>query len=198
MTRLRLRRTPRPAWKRAGIAMEDEKTRLLAEVQRCRRLAASITNPEVIERLAVLAEEHERRATASPTRRTGRAESNLAGTGEQHGGRRRARRRDGPSDGRSGSALGVVPLGQIEQSSACKWVCLVRQIARPLREPAVELFHDATLQQHHGRRSSTVFGVRVKRSLVPHGEGHYADRGGGSQMSMLHPTRKPCPHCGRP
>ena len=43
--------------------MEDEKkTRLLAEAQRCRRLAASITDPEVINRLAALAEEYERRA----------------------------------------------------------------------------------------------------------------------------------------
>lgn len=46
--------------------MEDEKTRLLAEAQRCRRLAASITDPEVIERLIALADEYERRADASP------------------------------------------------------------------------------------------------------------------------------------
>lgn len=45
--------------------MEDEKTRLLAEAQRCRRLAASITDPEVIQRLTALAEEYERRAKAS-------------------------------------------------------------------------------------------------------------------------------------
>ncbi|MBR1169663.1 hypothetical protein [Bradyrhizobium liaoningense] len=46
--------------------MEDERTRLLAEAQRCRRLAASITDPEIIERLTALAEEYERRADASP------------------------------------------------------------------------------------------------------------------------------------
>lgn len=45
--------------------MEDEKARLLAEAQRCRRLAASITDPEVIEWLTALAEEYERRANAS-------------------------------------------------------------------------------------------------------------------------------------
>ncbi|WP_271500111.1 hypothetical protein [Bradyrhizobium sp. CCBAU 11357] len=46
--------------------MKDEKTRLLAEARRCRGLAASITDPEVIDRLAALAEEYERRANASP------------------------------------------------------------------------------------------------------------------------------------
>ncbi|MBR0808467.1 hypothetical protein JQ636_33475 [Bradyrhizobium japonicum] len=46
--------------------MEDEKTRLLAEAQRCRRLASSITDPEVVERLTALAEEYECRANASP------------------------------------------------------------------------------------------------------------------------------------
>ena len=46
--------------------MEDEKTRLLAEAQRCRRLAAFITDPEVIQRLTALAEEYERRANAAP------------------------------------------------------------------------------------------------------------------------------------
>ncbi|WP_456739559.1 hypothetical protein [Bradyrhizobium sp. USDA 4469] len=49
--------------------MEDEKTRLLAEAQRCRRLAASITDPEVIERLTAMAEEYERRASASSDRK---------------------------------------------------------------------------------------------------------------------------------
>jgi hypothetical protein len=46
--------------------MEDEKTRLLAKAQRCRRLAASITDPEVIERLTALAEEYDRRASEAP------------------------------------------------------------------------------------------------------------------------------------
>ncbi|MBR0777274.1 hypothetical protein JQ625_20775 [Bradyrhizobium diazoefficiens] len=46
--------------------MVDKKTQFLAEAQRCRRLAASITDPEVIERLTALAEEYERRANASP------------------------------------------------------------------------------------------------------------------------------------
>jgi hypothetical protein len=46
--------------------MEDEKTRLLAEAQRCRRLAASISDPETVERLTALAEEYERRADARP------------------------------------------------------------------------------------------------------------------------------------
>ena len=46
--------------------MEDEKTRLLAEAQRCRRLAASITHPETVARLTALAEEDERRADGQP------------------------------------------------------------------------------------------------------------------------------------
>ncbi|WP_164937073.1 hypothetical protein [Bradyrhizobium vignae] len=46
--------------------MEDERTRLLAEARRCRRLAASITDPEVIQRLTALAEDYERRANAAP------------------------------------------------------------------------------------------------------------------------------------
>jgi hypothetical protein len=46
--------------------MEDEKTRLLAEAQRCRRLAVSISDPETIERLTALAQEYERRAVAQP------------------------------------------------------------------------------------------------------------------------------------
>ncbi|WP_298881934.1 hypothetical protein [uncultured Bradyrhizobium sp.] len=45
--------------------MEDEKTRLLAEAQRCRRLAA-ISDPETVARLTALAEEDERRADAHP------------------------------------------------------------------------------------------------------------------------------------
>ncbi len=45
--------------------MEDEKTRLLAEGQRCRRLAASINDPEAAERLNALADEYQRRADAS-------------------------------------------------------------------------------------------------------------------------------------
>jgi hypothetical protein len=44
--------------------MEDEKTRLLAEAVRCRRLAASISDPETIARLTALAEEYECRADA--------------------------------------------------------------------------------------------------------------------------------------
>ncbi len=48
--------------------MEDEKTRLLADAQRCRRLAASITDPEMIQRLTALAEEYESRANASHPR----------------------------------------------------------------------------------------------------------------------------------
>ena len=58
--------------KRAGTAMEDEKTQLLAEAQRCRRLAASITEPEVIERLTAMAEEYERRASASSDPKDGK------------------------------------------------------------------------------------------------------------------------------
>lgn len=46
--------------------MEDVKTRLLAEAQRCRRLAASFSDPETSERLTALAEEYERRAEAQP------------------------------------------------------------------------------------------------------------------------------------
>jgi hypothetical protein len=30
------------------------------------------------------------------------------------------------------------------------------------------------------------------------GKERYAVRGGESQMSLLHPIWKPCPHCGRP
>ncbi|WP_187437628.1 hypothetical protein [Bradyrhizobium rifense] len=45
--------------------MEDEKTRLLAEAQRCRRLAASINDPDVAARLNALADEYERRADSS-------------------------------------------------------------------------------------------------------------------------------------
>ncbi|WFU75472.1 hypothetical protein [Bradyrhizobium sp. CB2312] len=51
--------------------MEDEKTRLLTEAQRCRRLAASITDQEVIQRLTALAEEYERRANASADPKNG-------------------------------------------------------------------------------------------------------------------------------
>lgn len=51
--------------------MEDEKTRLLAEAQRCSRLAASITDPEVIERLSALTEEYQCRANASPDPKDG-------------------------------------------------------------------------------------------------------------------------------
>lgn len=43
-------------------AMEDERARLLAQAERCRRLAASITDPETVERLTGLAEECERKA----------------------------------------------------------------------------------------------------------------------------------------
>ncbi|WP_161536402.1 hypothetical protein [Bradyrhizobium sp. LCT2] len=45
--------------------MEDEKTRLLAEAQRCQRLAAWINDPETAERLNALADEYERRAQAA-------------------------------------------------------------------------------------------------------------------------------------
>ncbi|MGY4622754.1 hypothetical protein [Bradyrhizobium sp. USDA 4486] len=51
--------------------MEDEKARLLAEARRCRRLAASITDPEVIQWLTALAEDYERRANASPVPKDG-------------------------------------------------------------------------------------------------------------------------------
>ncbi|MGX1167081.1 hypothetical protein AB7M16_003347 [Bradyrhizobium sp. USDA 372] len=51
--------------------MEDEKTRLLDEARRCRRLAAAITDPEVVERLTALAEEYERSGDASPDTKDG-------------------------------------------------------------------------------------------------------------------------------
>lgn len=43
-------------------AMEDDRAKLLAQAERCRRLAASITDPETVERLTGLAEECERKA----------------------------------------------------------------------------------------------------------------------------------------
>lgn len=51
--------------------MEDEKTRLLAEAQKCRRLAASINDPDVAARLNALADEYERRANASQAAKGG-------------------------------------------------------------------------------------------------------------------------------
>ncbi|WP_271554367.1 hypothetical protein [Bradyrhizobium sp. CCBAU 45394] len=47
------------------MPMEDEKTRLLAEAQRCRRPVASIKDQETAERLNALADEYERRAQAA-------------------------------------------------------------------------------------------------------------------------------------
>lgn len=44
--------------------MENEKTRLLAEAARCRRLVDSINDQEAAERLKALAQEYERRANA--------------------------------------------------------------------------------------------------------------------------------------
>jgi hypothetical protein len=52
--------------------MEDDKTRLLAEAQMCRRFAASISDPETIDRLTDVAGEYERRAeSAGPEGRQG-------------------------------------------------------------------------------------------------------------------------------
>ena len=42
--------------------MENERAKLLAQAERCRRLVASITDPDTVERLTGLAEECERRA----------------------------------------------------------------------------------------------------------------------------------------
>jgi len=42
--------------------MENERAKLLAQAERCRRLVASITDPDTVERLTDLAEECERRA----------------------------------------------------------------------------------------------------------------------------------------
>ncbi len=78
--------------------------------------------------------------------RRGRASclaSGFAGSGEEQGWRRCAWRRR-PSATCSRSALEVVPLGQIKQAPPGERVCLLGQIARPLREASVELFHDAT------------------------------------------------------
>ena len=42
--------------------MSDEKSHLLKEAQRCRRIAQSITNAETIARMIQLAEEYEAKA----------------------------------------------------------------------------------------------------------------------------------------
>ncbi len=42
------------------------------------------------------------------------------------------------------AALEIVPLGEIEQPPSGERIRLLGQIARPLREAAVEIFHDAT------------------------------------------------------
>ncbi|WP_155255310.1 hypothetical protein [Bradyrhizobium elkanii] len=53
--------------------MEDEKTRLLTEAQRCRRLAGSINDPDgAAARLNALAEEYERRANDSQAAKDGK------------------------------------------------------------------------------------------------------------------------------
>lgn len=70
--------------------------------------------------------------------------SSFAGAGKQDGGRRGTRRRDGPTAYGSRSALQVVSLGQVEQPAPGERVRILGQIARPLREAPIEIFHDAT------------------------------------------------------
>ena len=89
--------------------------------------------------------------------------SGLARAREQHR-RRRRPRWDRPSARGSGSALEIVSLSQVEQPSPGERVRILGQIARPLREAPVELFHDATPRNITESRISTRGGRRVKRS----------------------------------
>lgn len=88
----------------------------------------------------------------------------FAGAGEQHGRRRRTRGRDRPTACGSWFALQVVSLGQVEQPPPGERVRILGQIARPLREASVEIFHDATPATSLKGSISLLTGCCVKRA----------------------------------
>lgn len=54
---------------RSLSSMEDERAKLLARAERCRRLAASIADQDTVERLTGLADECEKRAAEITSKR---------------------------------------------------------------------------------------------------------------------------------
>jgi hypothetical protein len=106
--------------------------------------------------------------------------SGFACSGKQRTRRRRPRRGDGPSASGPGSALEIVTLGQVEQPPPGERVCLLGQIARPLREAFVELFHDAT--PRNITESADFIGRRSSRQAANFG---CCDQGARSELDRL-------------
>lgn len=176
------RRTPTSApregeaWRSAGVLLESsgqrEKLPPLRICFRCRR--TSYSRPErscgpLRSRAPADARVWPRRSqltSADPP------SSCFAGTGEERRGRAGAWWWQRPGGAGGGPALGVVPLGQVEQPSACERICPLRQVARLLRQAAVELFHDATPQHHRTAHLRWSARLTSRHRLCPPGKRH--------------------------